>query len=112
MILHYTDDVLMCAPSDDLLSHALDLTIDSLVAAGFELQKEKIQRMPSWKYLGLEIGMQTIVPQKLAVKITSRPWHMSRSCDPEECSLSGRSVELAWVDGAAAPYGTLRQTAL
>ncbi|RMB89307.1 hypothetical protein DUI87_34288 [Hirundo rustica rustica] len=35
------DDVLVCAPNDDLLSHVLDLTIDSLVAAGFELQEEK-----------------------------------------------------------------------
>ncbi|RMC21802.1 hypothetical protein DUI87_02671 [Hirundo rustica rustica] len=56
IILHYMDDVLVCAPNDDLLSHALDLTIDSLVAAGFELQEEKIQRMLPWKYLGLEIG--------------------------------------------------------
>ncbi|RMC21174.1 hypothetical protein DUI87_02032 [Hirundo rustica rustica] len=56
IILHYMDDVLVCAPNDDLLSHALDLTIDSLVAAGFELQEEKIQRMQPWKYLGLEIG--------------------------------------------------------
>ncbi|RMC12140.1 hypothetical protein DUI87_11275 [Hirundo rustica rustica] len=67
-ILHYMDDVLVCAPNDDLLSHTLDLTIDSLVAAGFELQEEKIQRMPPWKYLGLEIGKQTTVPQKLVVK--------------------------------------------
>ncbi|RMC19493.1 hypothetical protein DUI87_04105 [Hirundo rustica rustica] len=68
IILHYMDDVLVCAPNDDLLSHALDLTIDSLVAAGFELQEEKIQRMPPWKYLGLEIGKRTIVLQKLVVK--------------------------------------------
>ncbi|RMC09619.1 hypothetical protein DUI87_13405 [Hirundo rustica rustica] len=68
IILHYMDDVLVCAPNDDLLSHTLDLTIDSLVAAGFELQEEKIQRMPPWKYLGLEIGKWTIVPQKLVVK--------------------------------------------
>ncbi|RMB92857.1 hypothetical protein DUI87_30751 [Hirundo rustica rustica] len=56
IILHYMDDVLVYAPNDDLLSHALDLTVDSLVAAGFKLQEEKIQRMPPWKYLGLEIG--------------------------------------------------------
>ncbi|RMC05085.1 hypothetical protein DUI87_18267 [Hirundo rustica rustica] len=49
VILHYTDDVLVCALNDDLLSHMLDLTIDSLVAAGFEIQEEKNQRMPSWK---------------------------------------------------------------
>ncbi|RMC09848.1 hypothetical protein DUI87_13635 [Hirundo rustica rustica] len=68
IILHYMDDVLVCAPNDDLLSHALDLTINSLVAAGFELQVEKIQRMLPWKYPGLEIGKRTIVPQKLVVK--------------------------------------------
>ncbi|RMB93033.1 hypothetical protein DUI87_30539 [Hirundo rustica rustica] len=68
IILHYMDDVLVCAPNDDLLSHVLDLTINSLVAARFALQEENIQRMPPWKYLGLEIGKRTIVPQKLAVK--------------------------------------------
>ncbi|RMC05532.1 hypothetical protein DUI87_18728 [Hirundo rustica rustica] len=68
IILHYMDNVLVCAPNDDLLSHTLDLTIDSLVAPGFKLQEEKIQRMPPWKYLCLEIGKRTIVPQKLAVK--------------------------------------------
>ncbi|RMC05531.1 hypothetical protein DUI87_18727 [Hirundo rustica rustica] len=68
IILHYMDNVLVCAPNDDLLSHTLDLTIDSLVAAGFKLQEEKIQRMPPWKYLCLEISKWTTVPQKLAVK--------------------------------------------
>ncbi|RMB97846.1 hypothetical protein DUI87_25703 [Hirundo rustica rustica] len=68
IILHYMDDVLVCAPNDDLLSHMLDLTINSLVAAGFELQEEKIQRMQPWNYLGLEIDKGTIVSQKLIVK--------------------------------------------
>ncbi|TRZ13076.1 hypothetical protein HGM15179_014027 [Zosterops borbonicus] len=68
IIHHYMDDVLVCAPNDDLLAHALDLTVASLVAAGFELQDTKIQKMPPWKYLGLEIGRRTIVPQQLAIK--------------------------------------------
>ncbi|RMC20508.1 hypothetical protein DUI87_01359 [Hirundo rustica rustica] len=68
IIHHYMDDVLVCAPTDDVLSHALDLTINALIAAGFELQEEKVQRMPPWKYLGLEIGKRTIVLQKLAIK--------------------------------------------
>ncbi|RMB99772.1 hypothetical protein DUI87_23774 [Hirundo rustica rustica] len=58
MILHYMDDVLVYAANDDLLSHALDLTIDSLVAAGFELQEEKIQRMPPWKCLHSHKALQ------------------------------------------------------
>ncbi|RMC04463.1 hypothetical protein DUI87_18907 [Hirundo rustica rustica] len=68
IIYHYMDDVLVCAPSDDDLSHALDLTINSLIAAGFELQNEKVQRMPPWRYLGLEISKRTIVPQKFEIK--------------------------------------------
>ncbi|RMC17400.1 hypothetical protein DUI87_05981 [Hirundo rustica rustica] len=68
IIHHYMDDVLVCAPTDDVLTHALDLTINALIAAGFELQEEKVQRMPPWKYLGLEISKRTIVPQKLAIK--------------------------------------------
>ncbi|TRZ13764.1 hypothetical protein HGM15179_013338 [Zosterops borbonicus] len=55
IIYHYMDDVLVCAPNDDLLTHALDLTVTALVAAGFELQETKIQKMLPWKYLGLEI---------------------------------------------------------
>ncbi|RMC21424.1 hypothetical protein DUI87_02290 [Hirundo rustica rustica] len=75
IIYHYMDDVLVCAPNDDMLSHVLGLTVDALVAAGFELQEEKVQRMPPWKYLGLEIGRRTIVPQKLAIrtKVSIRP---------------------------------------
>ncbi|RMC20034.1 hypothetical protein DUI87_00880 [Hirundo rustica rustica] len=72
IIHHYMDDVLVCAPTDDVLTHALDLTIDALIAAGFELQEEKVQWMPPWKYLGLEIGKRTIVPQKLAIKTKER----------------------------------------
>ncbi|RMC20388.1 hypothetical protein DUI87_01237 [Hirundo rustica rustica] len=68
IIYHYMDDVLVCAPNDDMLSHVLGLTVDALVAAGFELQEEKVQRMLPWKYLGLEIGRRTIVPQKLAIR--------------------------------------------
>ncbi|NXQ69426.1 POK11 protein, partial [Quiscalus mexicanus] len=68
IIFHYMDDILVCALTDDVLTHALDLTINALIAAGFELQEDKIQRTPPWKYLGLEISRQTIVPQKLVIK--------------------------------------------
>ncbi|OWK51704.1 Endogenous retrovirus group K member 25 Pol protein [Lonchura striata] len=57
IIHHYMDDILICAPNDDLLTHALELTTSALVAAGFELRKDKIQKMPPWRYLGLEISI-------------------------------------------------------
>ncbi|RMC19524.1 hypothetical protein DUI87_03081 [Hirundo rustica rustica] len=44
IIHHYMDDVLVCASTDDVLSPALDLTINALVVAGFELQEDKVQR--------------------------------------------------------------------
>ncbi|TRZ08813.1 hypothetical protein HGM15179_018295 [Zosterops borbonicus] len=68
IIHHYMDDVLLCAPNDNVLAHRLDLTVNALVAAGVELQESQIQKMPPWKYLGLEISKRTIVPQKLAIR--------------------------------------------
>ncbi|RMC21937.1 hypothetical protein DUI87_02808 [Hirundo rustica rustica] len=68
IILQYMDDVLVCAPNDDLVSHALDLTINSLVAAGFKFQEEKIQRMPPWKYLDLQTG-SNLLGRDLQVKL-------------------------------------------
>ncbi|NWU34858.1 PO113 protein, partial [Hylia prasina] len=50
----------------------LALTIDVLTSAGFELQESKIQRMPPWKYLGLQIGRKTIVPQKISIRTQIR----------------------------------------
>ncbi|NWZ87781.1 PO113 protein, partial [Poecile atricapillus] len=67
IIHHYMDDVLVCAPHDNLLERALDLVVEVLTSAGFQLQEEKVQRMPPWKYLGLQIAERTIVPQKLAI---------------------------------------------
>uniref|UniRef100_A0A674GC71 Uncharacterized protein n=1 Tax=Taeniopygia guttata TaxID=59729 RepID=A0A674GC71_TAEGU len=64
ILYHYMDDVLVCANSDNVLAKALEDTISALSAAGFELQKEKVQHLPPWKYLGLEIGNRTITPQK------------------------------------------------
>ncbi|XP_014116889.1 PREDICTED: endogenous retrovirus group K member 18 Pol protein-like [Pseudopodoces humilis] len=56
IIHHYMNDVLVCAPHDNLLKCALDLLVEVLTSAGFQLQEEKVQRMPPWKYLGLQIA--------------------------------------------------------
>ncbi|OWK54468.1 Endogenous retrovirus group K member 113 Pol protein [Lonchura striata] len=68
IIHHYIDDILVCAPNDDLLTHVLEMTTNALVVAGFELHEDKVQRMPPWGYLGLEIGKRAIVLQKLVIK--------------------------------------------
>lgn len=61
------DDILICAPDDDTLARALEDTITALSVAGFELQTEKVQRLPPWKYLGLEITHRSITPQKILI---------------------------------------------
>ncbi|RMC22075.1 hypothetical protein DUI87_02947 [Hirundo rustica rustica] len=99
IILHYMDDVLVCAPNDDLLSHALDLTLDSLVAAGFELQEEKIQRMPPWKYLGLEIGEKSSDAMKhliQAFSFLSIPKSIKTDNGPTYTSKEFRSFLQQW----------------
>ncbi|KAF4803660.1 Endogenous retrovirus group K member 11 Pol protein [Turdus rufiventris] len=67
IILHYVDDLLVCAPDDSILQYTLDLVVKVLTSAGFQLQDDKVQRMPPWKYLGLEITARTIVAQKLEI---------------------------------------------
>ncbi|NXX30718.1 POK18 protein, partial [Nicator chloris] len=81
IIQHYTDDVLVCAPHDDVLQYLLDLTISTLAGAGFELQQEKVQKILPWRYLHLEISNRTITPQKL--EISDRPrtlWYLHQLC--------------------------------
>ncbi|NXQ31599.1 POK18 protein, partial [Alaudala cheleensis] len=56
IILHYMDAVLVCASTDSKLQHTLDLAVKVLTSAGFQLQEDKVQRMPPWKYLDLEIA--------------------------------------------------------
>ncbi|RMC09885.1 hypothetical protein DUI87_12671 [Hirundo rustica rustica] len=68
IILHYIDDLLVCAPNDSILQHTLDLAVKVLTSAGFQLQEDKVQRMPPGKYLGLQIAARTIVPQKLEIE--------------------------------------------
>ena len=67
IILHCMDDVLVCAPDDDTLQHVLDLFVSALIVAGFKLQTGKVQLMPLWRYLGLQIK-RIITPQKLTIR--------------------------------------------
>ncbi|RMC14946.1 hypothetical protein DUI87_07125 [Hirundo rustica rustica] len=60
-----------CVPSPILAQNIVMARLDirpHKVKSGFELQEDKVQRMPPWRYLGLEIGKRTIVPQKLEIK--------------------------------------------
>lgn len=67
IILHYMDDVLICASDDAYLDLTVEKTVQAIEKAGFEIQQEKIQRTCPWTYLGLRISERTIVPQQLAI---------------------------------------------
>ncbi|OWK59164.1 Glyoxylate reductase [Lonchura striata] len=51
----------MFTPNDIVLQNTLEQVVEVLTSAGFSLQEEKVQWMPSWKYLGLEVTMRTIL---------------------------------------------------
>ncbi|NXM46204.1 POK8 protein, partial [Gymnorhina tibicen] len=71
IILHYMDDVLVCAPNSEYLDWTLRQVIQALESEGFEIQSEKVQRVSPWRYLGMKISEQTVVPQ--AIKINDNP---------------------------------------
>ncbi|NWY34377.1 POK8 protein, partial [Pheucticus melanocephalus] len=99
IIFHYMDDILICAPTDDLLTHVLDLTINALIAAGFELQQEKIQRMPPWKYLELS-SPRSLTPEAQAAleriqeTITARQAHRYQPGLPFKFIILGKLPHL------------------
>uniref|UniRef100_A0A8U7N725 ribonuclease H n=1 Tax=Corvus moneduloides TaxID=1196302 RepID=A0A8U7N725_CORMO len=67
IILHYMDDVLVCAPNNQYLEQTLNMVIEALEAKGFELQPEKMQRTSPWKYLGLKITETSITPTPVTI---------------------------------------------
>ncbi|KFO55796.1 Putative Pol polyprotein, partial [Corvus brachyrhynchos] len=71
IVLHYMDDVLVCIPNQSYLDWTLGKVIEALEANGFEIQAEKVQKISPFKYLGLKIHEQTVVPQQ--VKINDNP---------------------------------------
>ncbi|XP_014114834.1 PREDICTED: endogenous retrovirus group K member 18 Pol protein-like [Pseudopodoces humilis] len=68
VILHYMDDILVCAADDDYLHWTLQKTIQIIEDTGFEICEDKIQHTCPWTYLGLQIRERTIVPQQLTIK--------------------------------------------
>ncbi|NXO12455.1 POK18 protein, partial [Oriolus oriolus] len=71
VIVHYMDDVLVCAPNQDYLEWTLSKVVGALESYGTEIQPSKVQKTAPWEYLGMKIREQTIVPQP--VKIVENP---------------------------------------
>ncbi|KAF4794541.1 endogenous retrovirus group K member 25 Pol protein-like protein [Turdus rufiventris] len=69
-IIHYMDDLLIAASTQQELQQACDCVIEEVQKAGLEISTSKIQEIAPWKYLGWKITEQTIKPQK--IEISSR----------------------------------------
>ncbi|NXH44354.1 POK11 protein, partial [Dicaeum eximium] len=67
MILHYMDDILVCAREQFYLDIALKKTISTLEGAGFAISQNKVQLTSPFKYLGLLVCERTIVPQHFQI---------------------------------------------
>ncbi|TRZ15733.1 hypothetical protein HGM15179_011372 [Zosterops borbonicus] len=67
-IIHYVDDLLIAASTQQELQKAHDCVIAEVQNAELEISTSKIQEVAPWKYLGWRISEQTIRPQKIQIK--------------------------------------------
>ncbi|XP_016151665.1 PREDICTED: endogenous retrovirus group K member 18 Pol protein-like [Ficedula albicollis] len=66
-ILHYMDDLLITASTNQKLQEARDCVIAEVQKAGLEICTSKIQEIAPWRYLGWKITEQTIRPQNIEI---------------------------------------------
>ena len=68
-LCHYMDDVLIAAPTNDMLDLAFSTTVDALRGYGLEIAPEKVQKEEVGRFLGAIITPQTIRPQKISLRL-------------------------------------------
>ena len=61
------DDLLIAAPSQDILAKTASFLRNSVASAGLIIAPEKIQHSEPWKYLGYILFNRTIQPQVLQI---------------------------------------------
>ena len=67
IIYRYMDDILIAAPSQDVLAKSALFLKNSVASAGLVIAPEKIQHSEPWKYLGYTLFNRTIQPQVLQI---------------------------------------------
>lgn len=97
VILHYMDDLLLCAKDQDTLDRLSKTTMAAIEEAGFDIQPDKIQFVSPWNYLGLCLREQTVVPQPITIRDNPKMLH-----DLQQ--LCGSSQQL----GSPSPWDNLR----
>ncbi|NWV32835.1 POK18 protein, partial [Grantiella picta] len=71
IIIHYMDDILVCAADKNYLEETLSRVVEALEKEGFEIQSSKVQKNAPWLYVGMKIQEQTITPQQ--IKLIDNP---------------------------------------
>lgn len=67
-MVHYIDDLLIAARTEQELQKARDSVIAEVQKAGLEISTSEIQEVAPWRYLGWKITEQTIRPQKIQIR--------------------------------------------
>ena len=67
-IVHYMDDILLAAPSENMLDNALACLATLLSDKGLCLAPEKVQKGKVVEFLGSRISKTAIVPQKVEIR--------------------------------------------
>uniref|UniRef100_A0A7N4V336 Uncharacterized protein n=1 Tax=Sarcophilus harrisii TaxID=9305 RepID=A0A7N4V336_SARHA len=68
MLLHYMDDILGCAPEEQMLEACLQKTMETLRNYKLHIAPEKIQRHAPFQYLGYEVYPKVLTVQKLSLR--------------------------------------------
>uniref|UniRef100_A0A8U8BEH6 ribonuclease H n=1 Tax=Geospiza parvula TaxID=87175 RepID=A0A8U8BEH6_GEOPR len=74
-IIHYMDDLLIAAATQQELQKARDCVIAEVQKAGLEISASKIQEVAQWKYLGWKFSERTIRPQKMEASMKVNNLH-------------------------------------
>lgn len=66
---HYIDDILLAAPSQQMLREMEVTARDSLQLLGLVIAPKKVQRQQPWLYLGMKILNQMVAPQPIQLQL-------------------------------------------
>ncbi|RMC20231.1 hypothetical protein DUI87_01077 [Hirundo rustica rustica] len=64
-VYHYMDDILVATPTQDELLRLQPQLLNALHSHGLQMDPEKVQQQPPWKYLGVKILEWTIRHQEV-----------------------------------------------
>nr|XP_041572395.1 uncharacterized protein LOC121470046 [Taeniopygia guttata] len=72
VILHYMDDLLIAAPTQEQMRETCSYVVAEVKKAELVISESKIQETAPWKYLGWKLTDQSIYPQKIQIRTDVR----------------------------------------